>query len=126
MTIESKNKAVVLEAFDTLFNRRDYAAAERYWSPDYVQHSAHIAPRREGLFNLIKRISPTLKYEPDLKRSGGQAAVLGLRTKVISIGRVWSLIDCGTACMEQLQVRTNRAVRRTQRVAEGRAKSYAS
>jgi predicted SnoaL-like aldol condensation-catalyzing enzyme len=62
-TIESKNKALVLEAFDTLFNKRDYAAAERYWSPDYVQHSAHIAPGRDGLFNLIRSIPPTLKYE---------------------------------------------------------------
>ena len=63
-TIESKNKALVLEAFDTLFNKRDYVAAERYWSPDYIQHSAHIAPGRDGLFNLIKSIPPTLKYEP--------------------------------------------------------------
>src|SRR6266481_3618799 len=63
-TIESKNRALVLEAFDTLFNKRDYAAAERYWSPNYIQHSAHIAPGRDGLFNLIKSIPPTLKYEP--------------------------------------------------------------
>ena len=62
-TIQEKNKALVLEAFDTLFNRRDYAAAERYWSPDYIQHSAHIEPGRDGLFNLIKSIPPTLKYE---------------------------------------------------------------
>src|SRR3984885_3950011 len=62
--IESKNKAIVLEAFDTLFNKRDYAGAERFWSPDYIQHSAHIAPGREGLFNLIKSIPPTLKYGP--------------------------------------------------------------
>src|ERR1700720_610660 len=61
--IESKNKALVLEAFDTLFNKRDYAAAERYWSPNYIQHSAHIAPGREGLFDLIKSMPPTLKYE---------------------------------------------------------------
>ena len=61
---EAKNKAIVLEAFETLFNKRDYTAAERYWSPDYVQHSAHIAPGREGLFSLIKSIPPTLKYEP--------------------------------------------------------------
>ena len=59
-----KNKTLVLEAFDTLFNRRDYAAAERFWSPDYIQHSAHIAPGREGLFNLIKSLPATLKYEP--------------------------------------------------------------
>jgi predicted SnoaL-like aldol condensation-catalyzing enzyme len=63
-TIESKNKVLVLEAFDTLFNKRDYAAAERFWSPDYIQHTAHIAPGREGLFNLIKSLRPTLKYEP--------------------------------------------------------------
>ena len=62
-TIESKNKALVLEAFDTLFNKRDYLAAERYWSPDYIQHSAHIEPGREGLFNLIKSLPPTLRYE---------------------------------------------------------------
>lgn len=62
--IEEKNKALVLEAFDTLFNQRDYVAAECYWSPKYIQHSDHIAPGREGLFNLIKSIPPTLKYEP--------------------------------------------------------------
>ena len=65
-TQQEKNKALVLEAFDTLFNKRDYVAAERYWSPQYIQHSAHIAPGREGLFNLIKSIPPTLKYEPGM------------------------------------------------------------
>ena len=60
---ESRNKDLVLEAFDTLFNKRDYGAAERFWSPNYIQHSAHIEPGREGLFNLIKSMPPTLKYE---------------------------------------------------------------
>jgi predicted SnoaL-like aldol condensation-catalyzing enzyme len=63
-TTPEQNKALVLEAFDTLFNKRDYATAERFWSPEYIQHSAHIAPGREGLFNLIKSLPPTLKYEP--------------------------------------------------------------
>jgi predicted SnoaL-like aldol condensation-catalyzing enzyme len=62
-TKQEKNKALVLAAFDTLFNKRDYVAAERYWSPHYIQHSAHIAPGRDGLFNLIKSIPATLKYE---------------------------------------------------------------
>src|SRR5258708_8203808 len=76
--IESKNKSLVLEAFDTLFNKRDYAAAERFWSPDYIQHSAHIAPGREGLFNLIKSIPPTLKYEPGtIVAEGGLVIVHG-------------------------------------------------
>jgi predicted SnoaL-like aldol condensation-catalyzing enzyme len=61
---QQRNKALVLQAFDLLFNKRDYTSAERYWSPHYIQHSAHIAPGREGLFNLIKSIPPTLKYEP--------------------------------------------------------------
>ena len=60
-TRPEQNKALVLEAFDTLFNKRDYATAERFWSPDYIQHGAHIAPRRVGLFDLIKNIPPTLK-----------------------------------------------------------------
>src|SRR6202522_1995355 len=60
---QSNNKALVLEAFDTLVNKRDYAAAERYWSPNYIQHSAHIEPGRDGLFNLIKSLPQTLKYE---------------------------------------------------------------
>jgi predicted SnoaL-like aldol condensation-catalyzing enzyme len=63
-TIEEEKKELVLKAFDTLFNKRDYAAAERYWSPNYIQHSAHIEPGRDGLFNLIKSLPPTLKYEP--------------------------------------------------------------
>jgi predicted SnoaL-like aldol condensation-catalyzing enzyme len=63
-TTPEQNKALVLGAFDTLFNRRDYAAAARLWLPDYIQHSAHIAPGREGLFDLIKSLPPTLKYEP--------------------------------------------------------------
>ena len=62
-TIEEKNKELVLKAFDTLFNKRDYAAAERYCSPNYIQHSAHIEPGRDGLFNLIKSLPQTLKYE---------------------------------------------------------------
>ena len=49
-TTEESNKALVLEAFDTLFNKRDYEAAARFWSPSYIQHSAHIEPGREGLF----------------------------------------------------------------------------
>ena len=75
-TIESKNKALVLEAFETLFNKRDYIAAQRYWSPDYIQHSAHIAPGREGLFNLIKNIPATLKYESGMIVADGDLVIV--------------------------------------------------
>jgi predicted SnoaL-like aldol condensation-catalyzing enzyme len=75
-TKQEKNKALVLEAFDTLFNKRDYVAAARCWSPDYIQHSAHIEPGREGLFNLIKSIPPTLKYEPGVIVAEGDFVIV--------------------------------------------------
>ena len=71
-TTQEKNKALVLEAFDTLFNKRDYAAAEKYWSPDYIQHSAHIEPGRAGLFDLTKSMPSTLKYEPGVVSPPGR------------------------------------------------------
>jgi predicted SnoaL-like aldol condensation-catalyzing enzyme len=65
-TSPQQNKALVLEAFDTLFNKRDYAAAERFWSDRYIQHSAHIPPGREGLFNLVRSLPDALHYENQL------------------------------------------------------------
>ena len=62
-TTAAENKALVLEAFDTLFNKRDYAAAERFWSDRYIQHSAHIPPGRDGLFDLVRGLPATLRYE---------------------------------------------------------------
>src|SRR3989441_11909672 len=73
---EARNKALVLKAFDTLFNKRDYVAAARYWSRDYIQHSAHIEPGRDGLFNLIKSIPPTLKYEPGMIVADGDIVIV--------------------------------------------------
>jgi predicted SnoaL-like aldol condensation-catalyzing enzyme len=65
-SLEARNKVIVLEAFDTLFNQRDYAAAEKLWSPKYVQHTPHDPELgREGLINLIKALPATLKYEAE-------------------------------------------------------------
>ncbi len=75
-TIQQTNKALVLEAFDTLFNKRDYAAAEKFWSPRYIQHSAHIQPGREGLFNLVKTLPPTLKYEQSVIVADGDFVIV--------------------------------------------------
>ena len=75
-TSQEKNKALVLEAFETLFNKRDYVAAEGFWSPNYIQHSAHIAPGREGLFNLVKGLPQTLRYEPGVIVAEGDFVIL--------------------------------------------------
>jgi acetyl esterase/lipase len=73
---EDANKALVIEAFDTLFNRRDYPGAEEFWSPDYIQHSAHIAPGRAGLFDLVKSLPAQLRYEYQLVVADGDYVVL--------------------------------------------------
>jgi predicted SnoaL-like aldol condensation-catalyzing enzyme len=75
MTTPEQNKTILLEAFDTLFNRREYGAAQRFWSDRYIQHSAHIAPGREGLFNLIRSLPDTLRYENQLVVAEGDYVI---------------------------------------------------
>ena len=92
-TTQQRNKDIVLEAFDTLFNKRDYAKAEAFWSPKYIQHSAHIEPGREGLFNLIKSIPATLKYEPGLIVAEGDFVILHGRFSGMGLPVNWIAAD---------------------------------
>ncbi|PYL32267.1 MAG: hypothetical protein DMF38_15640 [Verrucomicrobia bacterium] len=92
-TKEEKNKALVLDAFDTLFNKRDYAAAEKYWSPDYIQHSAHIEPGRDGLFNLIRSAPDTLRYEHQLIVAEGDYVIAHGRFSGIGRPVAWVAAD---------------------------------
>ena len=75
-TTSERNKRLVLDAFDTLFNKRDYGAAEKFWSPNYIQHSAHIPPGRDGLFNLVKTLPPTLTYEHGTIVADGEFVII--------------------------------------------------
>ncbi|HEX4167102.1 MAG TPA: ester cyclase [Bryobacteraceae bacterium] len=88
-----KNKAIVLKAFDTLFNQRDYAAAERFWSPNYMQHSAHIEPGRDGLFNLVKAAPPSLNYEPGVILAEGEYVIVHGRFSNIGLPVNWIAAD---------------------------------
>ena len=91
--MESENKTLVLEAFETLFDKRDYAAAERFWSPDYIQHSAHIAPGREGLFDLIKSVPPKFKYEPGMIVAEGDLVIVHGRFSNLGLPVNWIAAD---------------------------------
>ena len=93
VTSETTNKALVLVAFDTLFNKRDYAAAMQYWSPNYIQHSAHIPPGRDGLFNLVKALPPQLKYEPGLIVAEGDYVIAHGRFSGHGRPRNWIAAD---------------------------------
>ena len=90
---EARNKALVLEAFETLFNRRDYPAAERYWSPHYIQHSAHIPPGREGLFDLVRNTPATMRYENALTVADGDYVLLHGRFSGIGQPAAWVVVD---------------------------------
>ena len=92
-TQQDINKALVLQAFDTLFNKRDYAAAEKLWSPDYIQHSAHIPPGRDGLFSLIKASPPSLKYEHDLMMAEGDFVMVHGRYSNTGLPANWVIVD---------------------------------
>src|ERR1700732_3172609 len=92
-TTPEQNKAIVLEAFDTLFNKRDYAAAERFWSPKYIQHSARIPPGREGLFALVKGSPDSLHYENGLTVAAGDYVLLHGRFSGIGLQSNWIVAD---------------------------------
>jgi predicted SnoaL-like aldol condensation-catalyzing enzyme len=92
-TIEETNKALVLEAFETLFNKRDYKAAERFWSSNYIQHSAHIPPGREGLFNLVKSAPPELRYEHGVILADKDYVIIHGRFSGIGRPRSWIAAD---------------------------------
>jgi predicted SnoaL-like aldol condensation-catalyzing enzyme len=92
-TAAEKNKKLILEAFDTLFNKRDYAAAEKFWSPHYIQHSAYIAPGREDLFDLVKSLPPTLKYEPGTILAEGDFVIVHGRFSGFGLPVNWIAAD---------------------------------
>jgi predicted SnoaL-like aldol condensation-catalyzing enzyme len=84
---------IVLRAFDTLFNKRDYAAAERIWSPRYIQHSAHIAPGRDGLFDLVRSLPATLRYENHVTAASGDFVILHGRFSGHGLPAAWVVAD---------------------------------
>jgi predicted SnoaL-like aldol condensation-catalyzing enzyme len=92
-SLAEKNKGLVLEAFETLFNKRDYSSAMRYWSPDYIQHSAHIGPGREGLFTLVKSLPPTLRYEPGVIVADGDLVIVHGRFSGFGAPANWIAAD---------------------------------
>ena len=92
-TIEEQNKALVLEAFDAIFNKRDDTAYERYWAPDYIQHSAHIPPGRDGLRGLVTLTPATMRYEHQLVVANGDYVMIYGRFSGIAQPKAWVVVD---------------------------------
>ncbi|MCU1752036.1 ester cyclase [Pseudomonas sp. 6D_7.1_Bac1] len=89
----TENKAIVLEGFETLFNRKDLAAAEHFWSPSYIQHSAHVPPGREGLFGLVTTGPANLRYECQLAVAQGDFVMLHGRFSGLGQPTNWVVVD---------------------------------
>lgn len=87
------NKKLVIDAFNTLFNKRDYAAAEPFWSPHYLQHSAHIPPGREGLFDLVRAIPDTLRWEHGVILADDDYVMVHSRFSGSGRPRAWIGVD---------------------------------
>ena len=90
---EDRSVQTVLDAFDILFNKRDYASAERFWSPRYIQHSAYIPPGRDGLFDLVKILPATLRYENHVAAATGDFAILHGRFSGHGLPAAWIVAD---------------------------------
>ncbi|HEX3462709.1 MAG TPA: nuclear transport factor 2 family protein [Candidatus Elarobacter sp.] len=92
---ESRDRAkqFALEAFDTLFNRRDMEKAATFWSPGYIQHSAHIPPGRDGLFDLVRSAPPTMRYENHLVLTEGEWVMMHGRFSGRGDAPNWIAVD---------------------------------
>jgi len=61
-----RNKALVLDAMTSLFQRHDAAAVERLYASDYTQHNPNIPQGRDALQALVAGLSRDVYYEPGL------------------------------------------------------------
>jgi predicted SnoaL-like aldol condensation-catalyzing enzyme len=67
-----RNKALVLDAMTSLFQRRDASAVDRLYVEDYVQHNPHSPQGRAALKSLVAALSDEVWYEPGLILAEGE------------------------------------------------------
>jgi len=67
----SRNKALVLEAMTSLFQRHDASAIERLYALDYIQHNPGIPQGRDALQAIVAGMSQDVHYEPGLMIAEG-------------------------------------------------------
>lgn len=67
-----RNKAIVLDAMVSLFQRHDIQAVDRLYASDYVQHNQGIAQGRAALRALVEALPSNIFYEPGLIIAEGE------------------------------------------------------
>jgi predicted SnoaL-like aldol condensation-catalyzing enzyme len=71
-----RNKALVLEAMTSLFQRHDASAVERLYAPGYIQHNPEIPQGRDALYALVTKLSQAVYYEPGLMVAEGDLVAI--------------------------------------------------
>ena len=72
----SRNKAVIIEVLTSAFTKRDFAALERWFSPDYIQHNPFIPAERAGLRAFVEKLPEDRQYEPGMVIAEGDLVVI--------------------------------------------------
>ncbi|MBB3899250.1 nuclear transport factor 2 family protein [Roseococcus suduntuyensis] len=71
-----RNKALVLDAMTSLFQRHDASAVERLYAPDYIQHNPGIPQGRDALRRLVAGLPEEVFYEPGLMVAEGDLVAI--------------------------------------------------
>lgn len=71
-----RNKALVLDAMTSLFQRRDASAVARLYAADYIQHNPDIPQGRDALQSLVETLSPDVHYEPGMMIAEGDRVAI--------------------------------------------------
>lgn len=61
-----RNKAMVLDAMTSLFQRHDASAVERLYVDNYIQHNPNIPQGRAALRQIVENLPKSVHYEPGL------------------------------------------------------------
>lgn len=71
-----RNRALVLDAMKSLFQRHDASAVERLYADDYIQHNPNIPQGRDALQGLVETLSPSVHYDPGIVVAEGDLVAI--------------------------------------------------
>jgi predicted SnoaL-like aldol condensation-catalyzing enzyme len=70
------NKKLAVDYLDTVFNKKDLAKAEAYWSGDMIQHNPAMPNGLDVVRDFIRTADPALAYEPGLAMDDGDKVMI--------------------------------------------------
>ncbi|BAV47829.1 hypothetical protein MesoLj113a_21430 [Mesorhizobium sp. 113-1-2] len=88
-----QNKKIVLEAFNALFNRKDFEGASRFWANDYIQHNPLIPNGREALFSYVASLPASTRFEHQLAVAEGDFVMVHGKYSDNGFPIPWIVVD---------------------------------